>query len=137
MKNSQLQEFLQSALRNKWIKLGAYELYVRKSRRLINGHSQQTFDLATINRPDNKLGTGGFKKLLPEIIKAVRESGCEIFYIENILNARLYAYLLSIGFMECLDTTPPCMYVNTIVWGYEHEREYGGIGRRNRLKICR
>lgn len=120
MKNNQLQEFLHSTLRNKWIKIGAYDLYVRKSRRLINNHFQQTFDLATINRPDNKLGTGGFKKLLPEIIKVVRENGYEILYVENILNNRLHGYLLSIGFMECLDTTPPCMYVNTIEWGYEH-----------------
>lgn len=103
-----LVEFLAGRDRNAWIRVGPFEIYVRKSVRMIEGSQRHCLDIASINNLKT-MGQGEFKALLPQILHIAHVWDKSIVYAENLLNLRLEDYLKREGF-HYQPTTPPSYY---------------------------
>ena len=93
---NQLNDFiLKSFPKNKWIINDEISLYVRKSKRLINGDMYNFLDLASIEI-ENK-GQG----ILTQITKSIENKYPKLnLYVESILNKRLIGLLERLGFTK-------------------------------------
>lgn len=106
---AELQAFLTNPHdRNRWLKHGAVNVYMRKGVHYVFNKVERTIDIANVNvHPDN-MRKGEFKAFLTSV-----ETLCpgKMIYVENIHNEVLSAYLLTRGYkfimgMGCL----VCMY---------------------------
>lgn len=96
-----LVEFLQSSLRNSYVKhtVGRtlYSIYLRKSTRLIDGKKLRVLDIANIST--TKPGRGTFRALETEIVALAAPSSDGI-YVESVLNDRLSLALEGMGYTQ-------------------------------------
>lgn len=107
-----LDEFLEHALiyagfpRSEYVKRkGFLDLYVRVSRRLIDGELRETIDLASINA--RSPGRGCFKKLVADL----REKHPEVvLYVECVLSDRFAEGLERMGFIRDKSTGESVCY---------------------------
>lgn len=104
MKLPTLEEFLaNTTLRNRYVRETGFEsLYVRKSRRVFRGSVLPFLDIAAVSVRPRKRGQGLFTALLARIQAEHPEMN---IYVESVLNPRLPAKLLSLGF-EPSDADP-------------------------------
>jgi len=103
---SEIDKFLKGPERNKWISDGMVEIYIRKSKRFIEGSMQDFFDFATINIDESIRGQKVFTNLLENFIKKYPHN----IYVESIQNPAVFHILKKFGFKETeLDNT--CMYL--------------------------
>lgn len=89
----ELNFFMKSDLRNKWLYTDGFKMYVRKSKRYINGDTIQFLDIASIEAKE--MGTGIFTKILNQIL--IKYPQLNLF-VEFILNDRLYNFLKKYNF---------------------------------------
>jgi hypothetical protein len=91
-----LKHFLDSKDRNGWLQYGTLHVYVRKSRRRIEGESlQPCLDIATAECKTP--GQGGFSNFLAH---AIALCPFEYIYIENVLEERFQQFFLKHGFIR-------------------------------------
>ena len=79
-----LQEFLESPLRNSYIYEEHIEVYVRKSKRFIEGETRDFLDIANVTVEEKYRNQGVFT----EFLKRASKTGRNIF-VESILNPAL------------------------------------------------
>lgn len=106
-----VEKFLVEKQPNAWIDIGPHHVYVRRAKHLLLGAVVSTFDIATIDTPEELRGQGSFRRLIPALVKLLTGKFSYI-YIENVLNPRLERALPGMGFI-CLEGvfTPPCFYL--------------------------
>lgn len=93
-----LDEFNASHLRNGYIKIGIFDIYVRKAPRVINERWVVCLDMGNVqNWVYAKRGQGFFWDMLKALSKTQRQLYGAI-YIENVANDRLAASLPKHGF---------------------------------------
>jgi hypothetical protein len=111
MNLDQLDDFLIGPARNAWLRIGPYDMYVRKGNHMVEGSVRLCFDLASIQRKeDGKCGRGQFKALLPQLIAKASTFRFEVMFVESLLNPKLETYLKSVGFQEVPGSCPPSVY---------------------------
>lgn len=93
---SEIDKFLKGPERNKWISDGMVEIYIRKSKRFIEGKLQDFFDFATINIEESIRGQKVFTNLLENFISKYPHN----IYVESILNPAVSHILKKFGFKE-------------------------------------
>lgn len=118
---SELKEFMNknSFPRNKWIYSDNMKIYVRKSKRFIEGELRDFLDLATIEVEPK--GEGLFTKLLNEIEKTFPNTN---LYLESILNDRLYDFLLRNNFKDSGSETDKNVYKIKNIFNYSEQIDY-------------
>lgn len=100
----EISRFVDSALRNVWLEDENGKVYVRKSRRFLNGEAITTLDIASIEAIVR--GKGFFKT----VRVAAENSGLSV-YVENVLEPRLVDHLLRNGYTMIGDRNfTPCFY---------------------------
>lgn len=104
-----LSQFLSGTERNAWIRVGSFEIYVRKAVRTIEGSQRHCLDIANISNVKTQ-GKGEFKALLPQILHIAHVWDRSIVYVENLLNPRFEDYLKREGFKYQPNTIPPSYY---------------------------
>lgn len=89
---------------NEWVYGDYTSLYVRRTRRWINGGTVDTLDIANISVDEEFHGMGVFSSLMKYL-----ESRDYNIYVESVLNDRLGSHLMNSGF-ECVHGSPaaPC-----------------------------
>jgi hypothetical protein len=87
----ELECFLKSSLRNKWLYFDEGAVYVRKSQRCIEGSIYSCLDLATIEIEESLQRQGLFKLILTIFHK---NNPFPMLLIENVINPHLYGYLI-------------------------------------------
>ena len=106
-----LDDFIAQALTKFWPansyvkESGFASLYVRVAKRHINGKLQTTIDLA--NMTASKPGNGAFTKL----VERLRAQYGLIIYVECVLNPRLAAKLVRMGFVQHTQHDPSSYYL--------------------------
>lgn len=105
MRTPSLDRFLARGFGNAWVtEPGFASLYVRLSARAINGRRYDgVIDLAsmTAKRP----GSGNLTRLIARLRLAYPTHP---IFVENAINPRLPGKLLSLGFVEVEESSPPC-----------------------------
>jgi hypothetical protein len=89
-----LTDFLHSNIRNTWIMHDDIQVYVRKSKRLINGELVTTFDVANVGVYPHAKGTGVFKSAMLHI-----ETFGMVVFVESVINASLATQLQKHGYL--------------------------------------
>jgi hypothetical protein len=79
-----LREFIESKHRNAWLPLDGIDVYVRRSKRLIDGKFVSCLDLA--NMTAHKTGRGAWTRFI-EMVKSCPEVQTEFqfIFVENVL----------------------------------------------------
>lgn len=85
------EEFAKGTARTSWIKEGTLEIYMRRNYFEGEGWAHIDFDLASVS--NSKPGNGDFKRFLD------RWEPIYTFFIENVSNPRLAAFLLKRGYV--------------------------------------
>lgn len=109
---SQCDEFLSSSWRSKWIENKNMRIYIRKSKRVIDGKFVPMIDVANILT--EVPGTGDFKSFMLHLENKLRSSKeFRGIYVENIENPRLEAMLRKHGYVthnQPYTLGPPCLH---------------------------
>lgn len=106
----QLIEFISQASKesyqtpNAWLEDATMQVYVRRSRRLIDDKIVFALDIANVGV--YKPGQGRFTQFL-DFVKQVNP--WSIIYVESVLNNRFWQHLLKKGFIP--NSTPKCCYL--------------------------
>lgn len=87
--------FMKGKLRNEWIIVDGFKMYVRKSKRYYNNQFIDCLDIATMQA--DKPGTGIFTKLLTKLLGDYPKTN---IFVESILNPKLIPFLKGFGFTE-------------------------------------
>lgn len=87
---------------NSWMHFPEYHLniYLRLTKRYINGAIHNTIDLASICIDEEHRSKKHFTHFLNHIEKIAEKAG-RLVYVESLLNKRLKQYLLNNGYTEC------------------------------------
>lgn len=121
MKHMNLEEFMESPLRNCWIKYKNLSVYVRKGARIIKGERIKAIDIANMysaKRASNLLrktkvtSTGQYREFIA-LAKAMSEKhDFDGVYSENVVNEFLPDKLLELGFKKVDEGIlgAPCFY---------------------------
>lgn len=94
---SQIKTFLESPLTNTYISTKEMNLYVRKSKRFLEGKIYNCFDLARILVYEPNRGKGIFTKFYKELVSTYPEMN---IFVESILNERFAERLKFLGLKE-------------------------------------
>lgn len=92
---NKVEVFMNDNIRNQWIIIDEFKMYIRKSKRYYEGESINCFDIASIEAQQR--GTGLFTEILTQLLEIYSETN---FFVESILNPRLPAFLKKYGFIE-------------------------------------
>lgn len=102
-----LQEFMESAERNAWIKSNDLRVYVRKSVRSHDGMTFKMIDIANVSNPRRAMNagfrskhhrTGRFRELLDLANNLAMSHNFDAIYVENVLNEFLPDVLTRYGY---------------------------------------
>lgn len=85
-----IDEFINSQYRNHWLNLPKIKVYVRKSKRIIDGKIINFFDIASVEVSKTSQKKGVFTKFLQSLLIDYPEQN---LYIESILNPILFDFL--------------------------------------------
>lgn len=111
----ELDEFLGSPARNRYVQMGQYEVYLRKSKRILPNEKglSNMLDLASISRADGGVGQtgekGNFNSLLSTLEQAAIQRGMRGVYVENVFSPELLANLPKQGYLT-EGSDPPSFY---------------------------
>jgi hypothetical protein len=87
--------FIKGRLRNEWIVVDGFKMYVRKSKRFYNNGFIDCLDLATVQA--DVMGTGLFTKILTKLLHDYPNIN---IFVESIVNTRLIPFFKKFGFIE-------------------------------------
>lgn len=90
----QIDEFVYSSAKNKWLSDGILEIYVRKSVRFFDNQKVTTFDVANIRTIDPEYEHKGYFRAFMEKVESI---GLPV-YVENIQNPYLVNILEKNGY---------------------------------------
>ena len=93
---------LDTARQNAWLKDKNIAVYVRKSRRVIEGMPVETLEIGSVST--KKPGRGFFKYFILHL-----ESKGQVVFVENVFNLGLLAMLVKANY-TITPTEPPCAY---------------------------
>lgn len=82
---------------NAWLYHARFRAYVRISARYIGDKQCTTFEIASIEIPEQRRGKGLFTQFLKDVFAL---TDCEYVFIENVLNARLAEHLERDGWVR-------------------------------------
>lgn len=91
---------------NEWIYADDGQLYIRITKRAINGEYVPTIDVSNVEVFEEFQGKGVFKKLL-DTIEAIAKQHDRHVFVESILNDMLLDVLPRYGFEEVRGSMPP------------------------------
>ena len=92
-----IKKFINSDDRNIWVKFETMEIYVRKSKHIIEGKIIDFLDLANFNIPNpKKKRKGTFTRFLIECNKLNKN-----LFIENVMNPDIINRIEQLGFIKC------------------------------------
>src|SRR3989344_4673878 len=97
-----IHQFLSTPERNAWLYSADMQLYIRKSKRVINSQIVTTLDIANITVYHK--GQGIFKKFIKEFHEI---NPYQASYIESILEPRLVSWCQRNGWTQLLNVQPP------------------------------
>jgi hypothetical protein len=86
---------MKGKLRNEWIVVDGFKMYVRKSKRFYDNKFVDCLDIASMEAEVQ--GTGIFTKILTKILSDYPKTN---IFVESILNPRLKPFLEKFGFIE-------------------------------------
>lgn len=89
----ELDIFIMSNDRNRWIEVWPVNMYVRKSHRLVDGVMERVFDFASIVVIASKWRKGYCKAALETAIAMSRDSMYRALLVESVVNENLAKYL--------------------------------------------
>ncbi len=92
-----IQDFLNSENRNTYVTDNTLTLYIRKSKRIINGKLYSFFDLANFQVVENKQKREIFTNFLLALLKKYPNLN---FFIESIINPKVIDIITPIGFKK-------------------------------------
>ncbi len=98
--------------RNKWLRFGPLEVYLRKSQ--IPFDIGPNLQIANVSVAEKSQRKGHFKRFLSEAEIYAKEANYKAVYVENIINPVLEAFLIKQGYVQYhkpgLSDYPPCMF---------------------------
>lgn len=96
---SQIEQFIGIPSRdNKWFHDPNIDIYLRKTKRIVDGQFLQTLDIANISVHDT--GIGFFTELLGQIEEFCKDSPIENIFIENVMTDRFCHFFVKRGYTE-------------------------------------
>ena len=91
-----LRQFIKNeSLSRSWINEKYIHIYIRRSKRFINGEFHDCLDLASVTVDENMRGKSIFSKFLFKFEKEAKKMN-RVVYLENVLEERLQNYLLNV-----------------------------------------
>ena len=87
---------------NSWMHFPEYHLniYLRLTKRYINGAMHNTIDLASICIDEEYRSKKHFTRFL-DYVEKIAETAGRVVYVESLLNKRLKQHLIKNGYSEC------------------------------------
>ena len=89
--------FIKSKNRNQWLDDGVIKLYIRKSKRFINGEFIDFIDIANISVDENHQNVGIFREFMSLLISKYPHVN---IYVESILNSYVTKVLTKLDFIK-------------------------------------
>lgn len=86
--------FLNAPVKNVWIYVGGFKLYIRKSTRLFNKRYGSYIDIANIEVPEEYRDYGSFSGLVSFLKKEVLSRNYDGVYVECVHEPRLLTWLV-------------------------------------------
>lgn len=106
----EIEEFLHSPVKNQWLEFDDIEIYVRKSKRLLDGKYVNALDMASANVPEHLWGRGIYSLVSNSIEQVARENNLYV-YKENVLDKNLRESLKrDDNYKQVKELDPPCYY---------------------------
>jgi GNAT superfamily N-acetyltransferase len=90
-------QFIESDFRNLWIRQRYLTAYVRKSKRYINQHLVECFDIGDVGVDERHRRKGVFRRFLKEVEDAAAARG-RVVFVESVMNPVLEEYLVKMGY---------------------------------------
>lgn len=92
---NEIENFLNSKLRNRWIQYQYMKVYVRKAVRQCG----ETFDVATVEVEDEERGKHIFTNWLTTVEELLKNSSLSI-YVENVMEERFRRFFEARGYVN-------------------------------------
>lgn len=106
----EIEEFLHSPVKNQWLVFNDIEIYVRKSKRLLDGKYVNALDMASASVPEHLWGRGIYSLVSNSIEQVARENNLYV-YKENVLDKNLRESLKrDDNYKQIKELNPPCYY---------------------------
>lgn len=102
-------DVLDGKLRNSHVMWGPVQLYIRKSKRFLQGSMVEAADVATIEVPEELRGQGIGASFFDFWEQEARSRGLFVL-VESILNPSFRSWLLRRGYIPC-DYDPSSVYL--------------------------
>lgn len=104
----EVRHFLLGPSTNSWVRVGPFNIYMRKAVHAHAGMPVNTIDLANIVNTVNP-GKGAFRALIPELRRLLEVAPAlrglaQCIYLESVVNTRFAGSLPSMGFFKQIDT---------------------------------
>lgn len=112
----ELDSFIQSNSRNQWLYVSPVRVYVRKSRRNVNGELKSVFDVASVSVDENKQGKGYFTAVMECVIETCADSFSAV-YVENVINPRFAQHFANAEGWESSNQQP--FDISSYIYTYE------------------
>ena len=104
-----IEKFFNGSEPNVWIQYNNLDVYLRKSKRILDNKFISTIDLANVN--SEKPGSKTFHTFIEYLENLSKKNGYEAIYVENILNDRLVGFFDKLGYkISSSQGPPPSMY---------------------------
>src|SRR5690606_30188872 len=94
-------------LRSCWVESSEAKVYIRISKRYIDGQITECLDLATIEVFENSQNKGVFKEILQKMEDFATKNNL-LLYVENVLNDLLSEKLETYGYKQINSDITPC-----------------------------
>lgn len=94
---SEIDNFIKSIQRNSHVSDDMITMYIRKSKRYVNGVMDDFIDIASISIDESLWGKKIFTNLIDQLIKIYPDRN---FYVESILNPAVETVIKKFGFIK-------------------------------------
>lgn len=96
---------------NEWLNFPGLQVYVRRTRRHLDGAVRETLDLASVEA--KKQGQGTFREFLPHFEHVAKFHGLFV-YVENVQTPRFASFFERSGYTKRGNEFPVCFYKPTL-----------------------
>lgn len=110
-----IEEFLASGRASAWLKIGSFEVYVRRAYHACGEEGCRTFDIANVHS-NRATGSGTYRPFIAGIIQLLEtrpdlRGDITHVYFENILNPKLVPLYKEFGAVLALNVWPESYYL--------------------------
>ena len=92
---------------NTWVYGDEGQVYIRVTKRVLNGNLHHTIDVATVDVDEEYQGKGVFRSLLQAVEEFAAQHERSVF-LESVLNEQLLDVLPRYGYQSVENSCPPC-----------------------------